>query len=409
MENLISSNIIKVYKGEKSMLLIKNGKVMTMSGKTYDNGAVLVKDKKIIKVGENITVDDTEDYKVIDASNCWVMPGIIEAHCHIGIIEEKKGFEGDDCNEIYEAVTPYLRALDGVNVMDPAFHNALSAGITGVMVGPGSSNVVGGQFIFIKTHGRDIDNMVILQPSAMKVAFGENIKTNYDQKNKIPSTRMSIAALLREELFNAKQYNENKKNAIKNNDSFDETFKKECWLPVINKEIPLKAHVHRTDDILTAIRIAKEFNVNLTLDHCTEGHLIANEISKSGFPAIIGPSMAIRNKIETQNANFKTAGILHKAGVKVAITTDHPVTRIQDLPICAGFAAKEGLGIEEALRAITINAAEICNVDDRIGSIEVGKDADIAIFDGNPMEVFTKTLYTIIDGEIVYNFEEADQ
>lgn len=388
------------------MLLIKNGKVITMSGKTYDNGSVLIKNKKIIEVGENITIDDNEDCNVIDASNCWVIPGIIEAHCHIGIIEEKKGFEGDDCNETYEAVTPYLRALDGVNVMDPAFHNALSAGITGVMVGPGSSNVVGGQFIFIKTHGRDIDNMTILQPAAMKVAFGENIKTNYDQKSMIPSTRMSIAALLREVLFDAKQYNENKKKAIKNNDDFEEIFKKECWLPLINKKIPLKAHVHRTDDILTAIRIAKEFNLNLTLDHCTEGHLIAREISESGFPAIVGPSMAIRNKIETQNADFKTAGILHKAGVKVAITTDHPVTRIQDLPICAGFAAKEGLGIEEALKAITINAAEICNVSDRIGSIEVGKDADIAIFDGNPMNVFTKTLYTIIDGKIVYHLKD---
>lgn len=346
---------------------------------------------------------------MIDASNCWVTPGIIEAHCHIGIIEEKKGFEGDDCNETYEPVTPYLRAIDGINVMDPAFHNALSAGITGVMVGPGSSNVVGGQFIFIKTHGRDIDNMVVLEPAAMKVAFGENIKTNYDQKNKLPSTRMSVAALLREELFNAKKYYEDKKNSIKNNDKFDEEFKKECWLPVINKKIPLKAHVHRTDDILTAIRIAKEFDLNLTLDHCTEGHLISDEILKSGFPAIVGPSMAIRNKIETQNADFKTAGILHKAGVKVAITTDHPVTRIQDLPICAGFAAKEGLGIEEALKAITINAAEICNVSHRIGSIEEGKDADIAIFDGNPMEVFTKTLYTIIDGEIVYNLKKINK
>lgn len=193
------------------MLLIKDGKIITMSGKNYNKGSILIKNKKIIKVGENINIDGDDDYKIIDASNCWVMPGIIEAHCHIGIIEEKKGFEGDDCNETYEAVTPYLRALDGVNVMDPAFHNALSAGITGVMVGPGSSNVVGGQFIFIKTYGREIDNMTILQPAAMKIAFGENIKTNYDQKNKMPSTRMLITALLREELFNARQYNESRK------------------------------------------------------------------------------------------------------------------------------------------------------------------------------------------------------
>ena len=195
---------------------------------------------------------------------------------------------------------------------------------------------------------------------------------------------------------------------MENGENFEVIFRKECWLPVINREIPLKAHVHRADDILTAIRIAKEFNLNLTLDHCTEGHLISEEIKESGFPAIVGPSLSIRNKIETQNADFKTAGILHKAGVKVAITTDHPVTRIQDLPICAGFAAREGLGVEEGLKAITINAAEICNVSDRVGSLEVGKDADIAIFDGNPMEVFTKTLYTIIDGEVVYEPKHID-
>lgn len=390
------------------MLLIKDGKILTMSGKNYDKGSILIKDKKIVEIGEDINIDNNEDCHIIDASNYWVMPGIIEAHCHIGIKEERKGFEGDDCNEINDAVTPYLKALDGVNVMDSAFHTALTAGITGVMVGPGSSNVVGGQFIFIKTHGRAIDDMAILEPAAMKVAFGENIKTNYNQKNVMPSTRMSIAALLREELFDAQQYNNKKNNAIKNGESFDKVFRKECWLPVINREIPLKAHVHRADDILTAIRIAKEFNLRLTLDHCTEGHLIVDEIRESGFPAIIGPSLAIRNKIETQNADFKTPGILHKAGIKVAITTDHPVTRIQDLPICAGFAAREGLGIEEGLKAITINAAEICNVSDRVGSIEVGKDADIAIFDGNPMEVFTKTIYTIIDGKIIYDSKEMN-
>lgn len=390
------------------MLLIKNGKIITMAGKKYDRGSILIKDKKIIDIGENINIDDSEKCEVIDAQHCWVLPGIIEAHCHVGIKEERKGFEGDDCNELNEPVTPYLRALDGVNVMDSAFHTALSAGITGIMVGPGSSNVVGGQFVFIKTYGRKIDDMVVLEPAAMKVAFGENIKTNYNQKNMMPSTRMSVAALLREELFNAAEYNENKKNAMKNGDSFKKEFKKECWLPVINREIPLKAHVHRADDILTAIRIAKEFNLKLTLDHCTEGHLIADEIKDAGCPAIVGPSLAVRNKIETQNSDFKTPGILHKAGVKVAICTDHPVTRIQDLPICAGFAAREGLGVEEGLKAITINAAEICNVSDRIGSLEIGKDGDVAIFDGNPMDVFTKTLYTIIDGEVVYKAKDLE-
>jgi imidazolonepropionase-like amidohydrolase len=377
-----------------------------MSGVSYDNGCILIKDKKIVEIGNDINVNNNDISEIIDASNYLVMPGIIEAHCHIGIKEERKGFEGDDCNEVSEPVTPYLKALDAINPMDSAFHNALSAGITGVMVGPGSSNVVGGQFVFIKTHGRSVDKMVVLEPAAMKIAFGENIKSNYNKNNRMPTTRMSIGAMLREELFEAKQYNEGKKNAKKSGNSFDLTFRKECWLPVLNKEIPLKAHVHRADDILTAIRIAKLFDLKLTLDHCTEGHLIAKEIKDSGFPAIVGPSLASRNKIETQNADFKTAGILHKEGIKVAITTDHPVTRIQDLAICAGLAAKEGLGIEEGLKAITINAAEICNVSDRVGSLEVGKDADIAIFNGNPMETFTKTMYTIIDGQVVYKSKD---
>lgn len=391
------------------MVLIKNGKILTMSGVDYDKGCILIEGKKIIEVGEYIDEDNNDISEVIDASNCLVMPGIIEAHSHIGIQEERKGFEGNDCNEMTEPVTPYLKALDAINPMDSTFHQALSAGITGVMVGPGSSNVVGGQFVFIKTYGRVIDNMVVLEPAAMKVAFGENPKSNYNDKDKMPTTRMSIAALLREELFEAQQYYKSKKNSKQSgneDNNFNEEFRKECWLPVFDKKIPLKAHVHRADDILTAIRIAKQFGLKMTLDHCTEGHLIAEEIKESGFPAIIGPTLSVRNKIETQNMDFKTAGILHKAGVKVAITTDHPVTRIQDLAICAGFAAREGLGIEEGLKAITINAAEICNVSHRVGSLEVGKDADIAIFDGNPMEIFTKTMYTIIDGEVVYKSED---
>lgn len=390
------------------MILIKNGKIMTMDGVNYDNGYILIDDNKIKQVGEKIDISENEISEVIDAKNFWVLPGLIEAHCHVGIQEERKGFEGNDGNEINNPVTPYLRGLDGVNPMDSAFYNAMAAGITGIMVGPGSSNVVGGQWLFMKAYGRAIDKLIVLQPAAMKIAFGENPKANYDKKNMMPSTRIAIAAMLREELFEVQQYYINKKNSQNSGDSFQPEFRKECWLKVFNREIPLKAHVHRADDILTAIRIAKEFDLKLTLDHCTEGHLIAEEIKESGFPAIVGPSLAARNKIETQYSDFKTAGILNKAGVKVAITTDHPVTRIQDLPLCAGLAAREGLGVEEGLKAITINAAEICNVSHRVGSIAAGKDADIAIFSGNPMETFTKTLYTIINGKIVYKAKELE-
>lgn len=388
------------------MILIKNGKLLTMAGKIFDPGSILVKDRKINQIGREIEAEQECLSEVIDATGCWVMPGLIESHCHIGITEEKKGFEGDDCNEMKKPLTPYIRGMDAINPMDSAFHNAISSGITSMMIGPGSSNVVGGQFVFIKADGRSVDDMVVLQPAAMKTAFGENPKGNYNELGMIPTTRMTMAAMLREELFDAKAYQRSKEKAEKSGDEFEEDFRKECWLPVLRKEIPVKAHVHRADDILTAIRIAKEFDLDITLDHCTEGHLIAEEIKASGFPAIIGPAIASRNKIEVQNMDFKTAGILHKHGVKVSICTDHPVSRIQYLPICAGFAAKEGLGIEEGLRAITINAAEICRVSARVGSLEVGKDADIAIFDGNPMEVFTKTLYTMINGEVIYRAEE---
>ncbi len=388
------------------MILIKNGKILTMAGATYDPGNLLIKDGKIAQIGPQIQADEKELSEIIEASGCWVMPGLIESHCHIGITEEKKGLEGDDCNETKDPITPYIRGMDAINPMDSAFHNAISAGITGMMVGPGSSNVVGGQFVFMKADGRCMEDMILLEPAAMKVAFGENPKSNYNGLGVIPTTRMTSAAMLREEIFNAVQYKKNKERAQKNGDDFSVDFKVECWMPVLKKEIPLKAHVHRTDDIMTAIRIAKEFDLDMTLDHCTEGHLIAEEIAASGFPAIIGPTLASRNKIEVQYMDFKTAGILHKHGVKVSVCTDHPVSRIQYLPICAGFAAKEGLGIEEGLKAITINPAEICRVSHRIGSLEIGKDADIAIFNGNPMEVFTKALYTIINGEVIYRAEE---
>lgn len=393
------------------MLLIKNGRILTMANKEYQNGYVLIDGTKIVAVGEGTDIPKNIDCDVIDVGGNWVMPGIIDAHSHIGITEEKKGFEGNDCNEGVMPITPYLRALDAINPMDQAFHIAIRAGITSVMVGQGSSNIVGGQFVFIKTHGRVIDDMVVLQPAAMKIAFGENPKSTFETKNMMPSTRMSIAALLREELINAKIYYESKLKAEQNGEDFEEDFEIECWIPVLKREIPMKAHVHRADDILTAIRIAKEFNLRLTLDHCTEGHFIVEAIKQSGFPAIIGPSLASRNKIEVQNMSFKTAGILAREGIKVALTTDHPVSRINCLPICAGLAVKEGLSMEEGLKAITINAAEICNVADRVGSLEVGKDADIAIFDGNPMHTFTNTLYTIINGEVIfrYNSDQKDE
>ena len=363
-------------------------------------GSILVKDGKIMEVSSQLMLPDSADCERIDVKHQHVYPGFIEAHCHMGITEEKKGKEGDDCNEMVHPITPMLRAIDAINTMDAAFHDAVRAGITAAMIGPGSANVVGGQFAVVKTSGRRVDDLIVKAPAAMKVAFGENPKTNYDNMGISPVTRMAVAGLLRQELTKACQY-------YKKRGQIEPDFHYEAWVPVLEKKIPLKAHVHRVDDIFTAIRIAKEFDLCMTLDHCSEGHLIAEELAAEGFPAIVGPDLASRNKIEVQNMAFKTAGVLAKAGVLVAITTDHPVSLIQSLPLCAGLSVKAGLPMQEGLRAITTNAARICGVADRMGSIEAGKDADFAIFDGNPMEVFTNTLLTVIDGKIVYRNENT--
>lgn len=382
------------------MLLIKNGKIVTMAGINYEKGSILIKDGKIVEISENIK--EPQGIEVIDAENSWVLPGLIDAHCHLGMREEDIGFEGDDLNESTDPITPQLRAIDGINPLDPAFDEAVKAGITTVMSGPGSANVIGGQFAIIKTKGVSIDEMVILEPAAIKIAFGENPKRVYKGKNKMPMTRMGTAALLRETLTKAVNYKNKKNEALLKDNNFDIDIKMEALIPVLEKKIPLKAHAHRADDMLTAIRIAKEFDILLTLDHCTEGHFIIDQIKAAGVSAIFGPTMSFRSKVETKNKNYLTAKLLNDAGVKLAIMTDHPVTSIEYLPICAGLAVKSGLSMETALRSITINAAEILGINSRVGSIEKGKDADIAIYDGNPMDIYTSTLYTIIDGKVVY-------
>lgn len=259
----------------------------------------------------------------------------------------------------------------------------------------------------LKTRGRRVDDLIIKAPAAMKVAFGENPKVNYSGQGKSPGTRMAIASMLRQELSEAAEYCRKREEVIRRGGEMEKDYTKECWLPVFRGEIPLKAHVHRVDDIFTAVRIAREFGLHMTLDHCSEGHLIADELAKEGFPAIVGPDLASRSKIEVQNMAFKTAGVLNKAGVMTAITTDHPVSLIQSLPLCAGLAVKAGLPLEEGYKAITLYPAIICGVGERMGSLEKGKDGNVAIFDGNPMEVFTRTLYTIIDGKIVYDHQKG--
>lgn len=379
------------------MLLIQNGLVFTMENDEGRYVDLLIEKEKIVQIAEKII--PTEGMQVIDASGLRVYPGFIDAHSHIGISEEKKTSQGDECNEGTNPITPAVRAIDAINPMDSAFHNALAVGITGVMVGPGSSNPIGGQFAFIKTSGRRIDDMIVMAPAAIKFAFGENPMTNYGPNGNIPSTRMGIASLIREELTLAKQY-------FNNNDT-KKTFTMECYRELFERKIPIKAHVHRADDIFTAIRIANEFGLKLTLDHCTEGHLIADEIAESNYPAIVGPSLASRSKDEVSLSDFKTPGILEKAGVLVALTTDHPVSRIQYLPLCAALAVKEGMSEFGALRAITINAARICGVDKRLGSLKEGKDADIVIYDRDPLQIFSSVKYTIVSGRIAWRSRET--
>lgn len=380
------------------MLLIKNGTLYTMERPEPVSSDILIVGNKIKKIAPHIPEDAVSD--IIDATGLYVFPGFIDAHSHIGISEEKVTGIGDECNENTAPATPYLRAIDSIHPMDSAFHNALASGITTVMVGPGSSNPIGGQFALIKTNGRCVDDMVIKSPSAMKIAFGENPMTTYGMNGNTPSTRMGIAAVIREELYRARQYLNSTGETSNQKD-----FRLECYRELFEKKIPLKAHVHRADDILTAVRIAKEFDLSLTLDHCTEGHLIAEEIATSGFPAIVGPSMSARSKKEVCESDFKTAGVLQKAGVLVALTTDHPVCRLQYLPLCAALAAKEGMGEYEALKAITINAAKICGMEHRLGSLSAGKDADLCLWDGNPLEIRSSVVYTIQNGEIAWKKE----
>ncbi|MCM0647369.1 amidohydrolase [Clostridium swellfunianum] len=376
------------------MILIKNGTVLTMAGEPIENGQVLVKEGKIVAVGKDISL--TENCQIIDAQGGFIMPGIIDAHCHIGMWEEGIGFEGDDGNEITDPATPQLRAIDAINPFDTAFPEAYENGVTCVCSGPGSANVIGGQFTTIKTKGKRIDNMIVQKSASMKVAFGENPKRCYNAKKQAPSTRMATAAILREYLFKTKNYMENKEK----NSSFD--MKLESLIPVVKGELNVKAHAHRTDDIFTAIRIAKEFGLKMTLEHCTEGHLIADELAKEGLAVIVGPSFGSKSKVELKEKTFETAAVLHNAGVKIAIMTDHPVIPVHHLPMCAALAVRAGLSEEAALKAITINPAEILGIADRVGSLEVNKDADIVVFDKHPFDIQAKTTCVLIDGEIAF-------
>lgn len=384
------------------MILIKNGTIYTIT-----NGIIrsdlLIEDKKIKQIGNDIKVSD--EYTIIDATDKLIFPGFIDAHTHLGLWEDSIGFEGADGNEETDPITPNLSPIDGINPMDRNFKEALEGGVTSVCVTPGSANVMGGECVAIKTFGRRIDDMIIKKQVASKIAFGENPKSCYGRDDKTPQTRMAIASLLRENIIKAKEYLEQIEEYEKdkeNNDKPEFDIRYNSLIPVLKKEIPFKVHAHRTDDIFTGIRIAKEFDLDITLDHCTEGHLIADELSTENCPVIVGTALSERTKVELKNLTFDTPKILSEKGLSVSITTDHPVTPIQYLTVCAGLCVKHGMNYNKAIEAITINPAIALRIDDRVGSIEIGKDADIVIWDNDPLNVYSNVVYIIVDGKIVY-------
>ena len=381
------------------MLLIKNGYIKTMAGPDIENGSILIGDDgKIAAVGTDLI--QLEGCTIVDARGRLVTPGLVEAHCHTGLHNEGVGWEGLDYHEGVDPVTPQMRAIDSIWPMDEAFALARKGGVTTCCTGPGSANVLGGTFVAIKTYGNRVDDMIVKYPIAMKCAFGENPKRFYGQQGKkAPLTRMGTAALLRETLFKAKNYMEKKDRGEE--PAFD--MKLEAMLPVMRGEIPLKAHAHRCDDIFTSIRIAREFGVGLTLDHCTDGACIAEELAKEGYPAFVGPSLGSKTKIELRTKSFETPGILQKAGVKVSIITDAPVIPQQYLSMCAGQAVQAGLPMEEGWKAITCNPAESIGIADRVGSLEPGKDGDVVIWSADPLvNVGAHAVCTVIDGRIVH-------
>lgn len=386
------------------MIIIKNGTLLDVEKSKFEKMDISIEDGKITGIKKSIK--PKKDDEIIDATDKIVAPGFIDAHCHLGLMGDSVGFENDDVNEKSDPITPQLRAIDGIDPMDRVFTEAYQGGITSVATGPGSANVIGGQFAAIKTFGKRIDKMIIKAPIAMKCAFGENPKRFYGTKGKMPTTRMGTAGMLRETLQKAKEY------MLKSEAAGDDITKKpqydarlEALIPVLKKEIPLKAHAHKANDIFTAIRIAKEFNVKMTLDHSTDARCIVDELAEENYPMIVGPSLGHRTKVELINKSFKTAAVLNKAGIKISITTDSPVIPLQHLSICAALAVKDGLDKWEALKAISINPAEILGLEDRVGSIKVGKDADIVIWSADPLQIDAKVEYTIIDGKVVFSGE----
>ncbi|MDR6226190.1 amidohydrolase [Desmospora profundinema] len=383
------------------MIFIQHAEIRTIANGTLQHASILLQDGKIKEIGSDL--EPLAGAQVINGAGKVVTPGLIDVHTHLGIFEEAVGPAGVDVNELTNPATPHLRALDAINPHEQGFIDAVQAGVTTVQVMPGSGNVIGGEMVVLKTHGSVVDEMVLLSPSGLKIAFGENPKRVYGGKDKLPSTRMGIAAVLRENLVKAQNYRNKWEKAPADPEKLPERdLKMEILVKVLKREIPVRAHAHRADDIATALRIAEEFQFELTIEHCTEGHKIPQWISSKGVRVAVGPTMSNRSKIELGDKGWHTLTALADYDVPFSITTDHPVVPIETLITAAAYAVADGLDEELAWEAITLNAAKHLQVEDRVGSLEAGKDADVVIWNGDPLDFRTKVETTIIDGKVVY-------
>ena len=411
------------------MKAILCGKIIPVTSDPIENGHILIDDKgKIKKIGTGFDVP--KDAEIIDGKELVAFPGIIDAHCHATVWEEEIGMTLQDGNEMTDPITPQIRVLDAINPMEKGLRRAISGGVTCICVSPGSANVVGGQMTTIKAHGKIVDDMVVQETAGMKCAFGENPKRVYGSRNAMPQTRMGNLGLFRQLMIDTqnymnkwddykkklKQYKEDMKEykASKDGDKKkpqepakpDKNIKFEAMVPVFQKEIPLRAHAHQANDIISAIRLAKEFDVDVCIEHCTHGHQIIDFLVESKVPAIVGPTFGFRTKIELNDMTWKTISELYKAGVLVSLTADHPVVPLQYQTIYAALAHREGLPLQGAYEVITINGAKILGIDDRVGSLEEGKDADIVLFTGDPLDIQAKASKVFIDGNLVYDMNE---
>ncbi|HEY9292678.1 MAG TPA: amidohydrolase [Microlunatus sp.] len=389
--------------GQGQDVAIVGGHVVPVAGEVIDGGTVLIKDGKIAAVGASVKLD--ADTPVIDATGQWVLPGFLESHGHVGIHEEGNGWAGNDTNEMTDPIGARFRALDAINPADEGFRDALSGGVTSVVIKPGSGNPVGGQTVAVKTWGRIVDEMLIKQPVSVKSALGENPKRVYGDKKQTPSTRLGVAAVIREAFTATQDYLRRRDQAEADGKPFTREPNHEVLAGVLAGDTPWCQHTHRADDIATAIRLSEEFGYRLVINHGTEGHLIADVLAEKDIPVIIGPLFTSRSKVEVNQRHLRNPGLLAAAGVKIAITTDHPVVPINFLVYQAILSVKDGLDRDTALRALTINPAEMLGLDDRVGSLEVGKDGDVVIWSGDPLDIMSRAERVIIDGRPVYSFD----